>query len=166
MSSRLQREQIWVWPGSQGRVPAERKFSWTSVFVPAKLVAKNFLTTNFGPFRATFPEERGQAKFHQTFFTGDSPHDCTKKIPAEVLKTLFWRQVLLSEIFCKRDLVLKTEALSKAFSGWGWGGHLRILTIWNRAPCPPRRAVASSLIYMHVVYLYFAYVLLHSYSKP
>ena len=46
------------------------------------------IATNFGPFWATFPEERGWAKFHQTIFTANPPCDCTKKIPAEVLLTL------------------------------------------------------------------------------
>ena len=75
------------WGQSSCRAKILMKF-W---FCTREICRNTFLATNFGPFRAIFPEESGQAKFHQTSFTGNSPRDCTKNIPAEVLLTLFWR---------------------------------------------------------------------------
>ena len=83
-------------------------------FRTRKISREKCLATNFGPFRATFPKERGHAKSHQTFITVKSPRDCPKKIPAEVLLTLFWRSASESSYF------LQT-----------WLGHHKQLPQWE-----------------------------------
>ena len=58
-------------------------------FYTREICRERCLATKFEPFRATFPKERRKAKFHRIFFTANPTHDCTNKIPAEVLLTLF-----------------------------------------------------------------------------
>ena len=94
------------------------------------LHSRNFSRkTSRNKFRALLsyiPEERGSAKFHQTFFTANSTVDCTKEIPAEVLLTLYRQQECPGHFFdtlgthsvhlLKRSLGAGPDPVTQCFS--------------------------------------------------
>ena len=63
--------------------PSERKFSWNSDFCTCGISREKCLATNFGPFGATLPGERGYVDICKANSTGD----CKKDIHTEVLLT-------------------------------------------------------------------------------